>query len=151
SAFQIANIERPSKADQRFQIMVRTEGSEDAVPLRYASQGTLSVLAMFLQIYFYLATLYPDLEHDAARLVRQRAIVIIDEVDAHLHPSWQRAIVPALRDAFPNVQFILSAHSPLVVSGCRAREVAALRRGEGQGFAVEVFEQDFLGWDPADI
>jgi len=38
------------------------------------------------------------------------AIVTIDELDAHLHPSWQRKLVPILRETFPNIQFIVSAH-----------------------------------------
>lgn len=55
-------------------------------------------------------------------------IVLIDEIDAHLHPRWAMRIVPALREAFPQVQFIVSTHNPLILRGLRNNEVALLRR-----------------------
>jgi predicted ATP-binding protein involved in virulence len=63
---------------------------------------------------------------------------LIDEIDAHLHPSWQRAIVPVLRETFPQVQFITSAHSPFVIGECLESEVAVLRKVElQQRFVIE--------------
>lgn len=58
------------------------------------------------------------------------AIVLIDEIDAHLHPRWAMRIVGALRDAFPQVQFIASTHDPLTLRGLRDGEVMLLRRDE---------------------
>jgi hypothetical protein len=58
------------------------------------------------------------------------AIVLIDEIDAHLHPRWTMRIVGALREAFPQVQFIASTHDPLTLRGLRNGEVALLRRSE---------------------
>ncbi|WP_164672451.1 AAA family ATPase, partial [Vibrio cholerae] len=43
-------------------------------------------------------------------------IVLIDEIDLHLHPKWQQTIVQKLENTFPNIQFILSTHSPLVLT-----------------------------------
>jgi predicted ATP-dependent endonuclease of OLD family len=45
------------------------------------------------------------------------ALVLIDEVDAHMHPRWQQVLVRRLKQVFPNVQFIASTHSPLIVGG----------------------------------
>jgi len=58
------------------------------------------------------------------------AIVLVDELDAHLHPSWSMRIVRALREAFPQVQFVASTHDPLVLRGLRNGEVALVRRPE---------------------
>jgi energy-coupling factor transporter ATP-binding protein EcfA2 len=55
-------------------------------------------------------------------------IVLIDEIDAHLHPQWTMRIVGALREAFPQVQFVASTHDPLALRGLRNGEVALLRR-----------------------
>lgn len=44
------------------------------------------------------------------------AIVLIDEIDLHLHPQWQRAVIPRLEKTFPHCQFIVSTHSPQVIS-----------------------------------
>ncbi|MGA3078020.1 MAG: AAA family ATPase [Bryobacteraceae bacterium] len=57
-----------------------------------------------------------------------QAIVLIDEIDLHLHPSLQRALVPRLRKALPKVQFIVTTHSPLVLANFDANEIIALDR-----------------------
>jgi predicted ATP-binding protein involved in virulence len=83
-------------------------------------------------------------------LLKKPAIVFIDEVDAHLHPTWQQRIIGLLRKKFPNVQFVVTAHSPLVVAGCYENEVAVLRKGEN-GFTVEQFEGDFIGYEAKEL
>jgi predicted ATP-binding protein involved in virulence len=55
-----------------------------------------------------------------------RAVVLIDELDLHLHPTWQRALIPALKSTFPNIQFIVTTHSPLVLSGLEPDEIIRL-------------------------
>ncbi len=53
-------------------------------------------------------------------------IILIDEIDLHFHPSWQVQIVKALKATFPNIQFIVTTHSPLVLSGVRKEEIISL-------------------------
>jgi predicted ATPase len=65
--------------------------------------------------------------------IMQPGIVIIDEIDAHLHPSWQRTIGVWFRRHFPNVQFIVSTHSPLI---CQAAEVGSVFRLPQPGAAT---------------
>ena len=128
--------------DDRFRIRVSTEGNEERpVSIQKASQGTLSILAIVGIIYRFLASTHPN---TGEGVVNQRGIVVIDEIDAHLHPAWQQRILQALRDTFPNVQFIVTAHSPLVVAGCKKYEVAVLRR-KNQRFGVEVLPEHFIG------
>ena len=134
-----------------YQIFVRAEGNEDEpLPIQYASQGTLSVLVIFGQIFNFLRTLRPKITGDA--ILQAPGIVLIDEIDAHLHPSWQQKVMGMLTRHFPNVQFIVSAHSPLIVAGCDRKEVAVLRRSStGDRFCVEMLEQDFLGAHAQDL
>ena len=61
-----------------------------------------------------------------------RAVVLIDEIDLHLHPSWQRVILSSLEDVFPAVQFIATTHSPQVVQSMRTNNMIALAMGESQ-------------------
>ena len=133
----------------RFAMDVETDASPGRpISIQHASQGTLSVVAIFGLIYQFLRAVYlstPELE-----LCNQPGIVMIDEVDAHLHPAWQRKIADLLRKHFPRVQFILTAHSPLVVAGCRKGEVAVLRR-EDSNFAIIDFQRDFVGATPEEI
>lgn len=53
-------------------------------------------------------------------------IVLIDEIDLHLHPRWQREVIPRLESAFPNVQFIVTTHSPQVLSGLHPDSIIIL-------------------------
>jgi predicted ATP-binding protein involved in virulence len=55
-----------------------------------------------------------------------RGVVIIDEIEQHLHPAWQRTIIPNLRRTFPNIQFILTTHSPQVLSNVPRENVFVL-------------------------
>jgi ABC-type cobalamin/Fe3+-siderophores transport system ATPase subunit len=145
--FQFRSIEPIGNA--RFSIEVETDASPGKpVPLQRASQGTLSVVAIFALIYQFLKAAHASVS--GAALCQQPAIVIIDEVDAHLHPEWQRKIIEMLRKRFPNVQFILTAHSPLVVAGCRSGEVALLRR-ENTSFQLVDLQRDFVGTAPEEI
>jgi predicted ATP-binding protein involved in virulence/GTPase SAR1 family protein len=132
----------------RFKIEVITEGNENPITIQNASQGTLSILAIVGLVYSYLKAIFPTVPEQ--KLCQQRAIVLIDELDAHLHPVWQQKITGILRENFPNIQFIVTAHSPLVVAGCREGEVSVLRKGK-DGFIIEQFEHDFIGYQAREL
>jgi tetratricopeptide (TPR) repeat protein/energy-coupling factor transporter ATP-binding protein EcfA2 len=133
----------------RFSIEVLTDASPGKpISFQHASQGTLSVVAIFALIYQFLKAVHTDVSE--ADLCNQTGIVIVDEVDAHLHPAWQRRIVELLRKRFPKIQFVLTAHSPLVVAGCRHGEVAVLRRNNSN-FEIKHIPRDFAGVSPEEI
>ena len=139
--FRFTTINRKDAAS--FEMLATTEGaSERELPLQKASQGTLSIIAIVGLIYRYLEAVHPSVAK--SEVAKQRAVVVIDEIDAHLHPSWQQQIMPLFRDSFPNVQFIVTAHSPLVVAGALEKEVAVLRK-EGNKFRVDVMREHFIG------
>ncbi|MCX7206676.1 MAG: AAA family ATPase [Proteobacteria bacterium] len=76
------------------------------------SQGEKSLMALVGDIARRLAMMNPALENP----LHGEGIVLIDEVDLHLHPKWQRTLISRLTSTFPNCQFILTTHSPLVIS-----------------------------------
>jgi predicted ATP-binding protein involved in virulence len=76
------------------------------------SQGEKSMMALVGDIARRLAMMNPALENPLEGL----GIVLIDEIDLHLHPNWQRTIVANLEKTFPNCQFVLTTHSPIVIS-----------------------------------
>ncbi|MCP4405731.1 MAG: AAA family ATPase [bacterium] len=150
SEFEFAGVDTFASAE--FGLNVLTEGNSTALPIQKASQGVLSVVAMFGLIYNFLK--YHDKKSSTAdqkKVAEKSAIVFIDEVDAHLHPVWQQKILQLLRTTFPKVQFVVTAHSPLIVAGCLEGEVAVLRKTRNNKFGVYRFEHDFIGWDPEDI
>jgi predicted ATP-binding protein involved in virulence len=83
-----------------------------AVPVRQLSDGERGTLALVLELTRRLAQANPGLADPAAEA---GAVVLIDEIDLHLHPKWQRQIVHKLRAAFPRCQFIATTHSPQVI------------------------------------
>ena len=76
------------------------------------SQGEKSLMALVGDIARRLAMMNPALENPLAG----DGIVLIDEIDLHLHPTWQRRVIECLSQTFPNCQFVLTTHSPLVIS-----------------------------------
>lgn len=72
-------------------------------------------------------------------------IVIIDEIEQHLHPRWQINIMRLLQESFPKIQFIASTHSPLVASGCEYCKVISIKRGHAEE------NKNVYGWLPEDV
>ena len=90
------------------------------------SQGEKSLMALVGDIARRLAMMNPALDDP----LQGDGIILIDEVDMHLHPSWQRNLVPRFTATFPNCQIILSTHSPLVISDQKGILVYLLSDGE---------------------
>ncbi|MEI7064214.1 AAA family ATPase [Dickeya chrysanthemi] len=90
------------------------------------SQGEKSLMALVGDIARRLAIMNPALDNP----LHGQGIVLIDEVDMHLHPSWQRSIIERLTTTFPHCQFILTTHSPLVISDYKDVLVYSLDNGE---------------------
>lgn len=94
------------------------------LPFQYLSDGVRNMLAMVADIAFRCAVLNPQLKSDAAR--QTEGIVLIDELDLHLHPSWQKRVVSNLKNAFPNLQFITTTHSPLILGSAQDRIITVV-------------------------
>lgn len=78
------------------------------------SDGLRNMVAMVADIAYRAVLLNPHLNENAA--IQTPGIVLIDEVDMHLHPRWQQTVVADLSKAFPNIQFIVTTHSPQVLT-----------------------------------
>lgn len=89
------------------------------------SDGIRSVLAMIGDIAYRCIKLNPHLGLEAAR--QTRGVVLIDEVDMHLHPRWQQVVLCQLMDAFPSIQFIVTTHSPQVLTTVNRDHIRVLQ------------------------
>ena len=123
------------------------ETPDGLVPLNVLSQGTQSLVQWLTRLLIDLAEYY-DYPED---IEKKSGILIIDEIDAHLHPSWQRRIIPALTKHFPNLQIFCSTHSPLMLAGLKAGQVQLLNRDEKGKVTVSRNEQDIVGWSADEI
>lgn len=91
---------------------------------RELSDGYRLMLAMIADIALRCVSLNPHL--GAAALKETSGIVLIDEIDLHLHPNWQRRVIGDLRRVFPRIQFFLTTHSPFIVQSLQSNEVFPL-------------------------
>ena len=85
------------------------------------SDGYRNMLSMVADIAYRMALLNPQFLGEVTK--KTSGVVLIDEIDLHLHPAWQRHIVSALKEIFPKVQFIVSTHAPSVISSVPKEEI----------------------------
>ena len=113
----------------RFSVSVTAgEGRMEVLELDQLSDGQRAVLALAADLAWRMARANPHLDNPLS----SEAIVLIDEVELHLHPSWQQRILNDLRRTFPHAQFIVSTHSPQVLTTVKPEHVVELARADGR-------------------
>ena len=124
-----------------------SETTDGEVVMNALSKGTTSLVDLVTHLMVGMARYYGD----ATSWQKQPGIFIIDEIDAHLHPSWQRRIIPTLQRHFPNVQIFASTHSPMMVAGLKKGQVHLLKRDETGQVVWSRNERDIIGWTADEI
>ena len=110
--------------DKRTDELIYSDGDE-TLPIRLLSSGFRNLLGMVFDIAYRMAVLNPDLLEDITE--KTPGIVLIDEIDLHLHPNWQWRVIDALKNTFPKVQFIATTHSPIIIASCKEEKLITLR------------------------
>lgn len=117
------------------------------IRLRDLGYGYQSMMAWVLDLVKRMVERYPKSTNPLA----EPAIVLVDEIDLHLHPEWQRKIIAHLTKYFPNTQFIVTAHSPLIVQSAENVNLVMLKK---QGDYVKIEQRPtacYQGWSVEDI
>ena len=113
------------------------------VPLGGLSLGHRTVTAWIVDLAWKLVRRYPE----SAKPLEQPAVVLIDEIDLHVHPRWQRTIMNQLSKHFTNVQFVATTHSPLMITSVSDVNVAVLQQPEaGDHVVIENDPKVVEGW-----
>jgi len=102
--------------------------NENQILLSNLSAGYKVMLALIADMAMRCLTLNEHLGKEAAR--ETTGIVLIDEIDMHLHPLWQRHIVADLMGCFPKIQFITTTHSPFIVQSLHADQIINLQKNQ---------------------
>ncbi|HDY7489080.1 TPA: AAA family ATPase [Vibrio vulnificus] len=110
------------------QQLVMKHDDHGYVPLSQLSDGLRNMVVMISDIAFRCYKLNPHLGCKAAKMAE--GIVLIDEVDMFLHPSWQQRVISALQSAFPSIQFVVTTHSPQVLTTVPAECIRIIDNGE---------------------
>lgn len=117
------------------------------VRLKDLGYGYQSMMGWVLDLVRRMVERYPSVE----KPLEQPAIVLVDEIDLHLHPEWQRKIIAHLTKYFPKTQFIVTAHSPLIVQSAERVNVVLLKK-EGDHVTIEQPTiKNFRGWTVDEI
>ncbi len=128
----VENIEyiiRPSDSEMESDLYLtfkQEDGSSKVIGFEYLSDGQKMFVTILADLTMRCLLLNPQMSREANET---SGVVLIDEVDLHLHPSWQRLVIPSLLMAFPNVQFFVTTHSPQVLSEAPRESVFILRNG----------------------
>jgi predicted ATP-binding protein involved in virulence len=108
-------------------VIVDFEGDK-SIPFEHLSDGQRTLLGLFCDIARRAAILNPHFEGEANK--KTNGVVLIDELDLHLHPKWQMNIIKNLRETFPNIQFICTTHSPILLRSIEKEKIIVLENGE---------------------
>ena len=120
---EISNLrfQRPPKP-----LAMLVEKNNTTLNVLQLSQGEKSLFALIADIVRRLVLLNPSLDNP----LEGEGVVLIDEIDLHLHPEWQQKVISALQSTFPNIHFIFSTHSPQVLSTVKSDNIYILENGE---------------------
>ena len=138
------------------QVIISTRYVSDIVALKSAdgtilpfstlSDGYRNVIKIILEIATRMCILNPYLQGDA--LQKTPGVVVIDELDLSLHPTWQKKIIGILKNLFPKIQFICATHSPFIIQSLEDGELITLDRkldSEYAGEGIEDIAEDVMG------
>ncbi len=126
---------------------LKIELNDDRIlPFNALSDGTRNFFAIIADMAYKCVTLNPQLKEKA--LTETEGIVLIDELDLHLHPEWQRKIIEVLRTTFPKIQFVATTHSPFLIQEAGLDQLIILKDSKvekvasGINLSIEDIAQD---------
>lgn len=130
-----------------------THDQRGTLPLSSLSSGIKIAVGLVVDLVSRIARANPRVGAEDL-LQRASGIVLIDEVDLHLHPTWQQRVLPQLRRVFPRIQFIVTTHSPQVLSTVNASEIRIIDGNSvysvdfAAGLRSDIVMAKVLGTDP---
>ena len=116
------------KSDELELVIRYKDGAVSYLPVRLLSDGIRTILNMVADIAYRMAVLNPQL---LGNIVRDTdGIVMIDELDMHLHPSWQQRIMQDLTRIFPKLQFVVTTHAPSILANVHKENIRIIKDNE---------------------
>lgn len=124
-----------------------TDARGNILPLQDMSEGYRAALAMLIDIVRHIVDVYGGKglikQEDGTISVSHPGVVLIDEIDSHLHPDWQREVGFWLKRHFPNIQFIVTTHSPLICQAADAGLIFHMPRPGSNKTPFRLAEEDY--------
>lgn len=118
-----------------------SERGDDVVPFDAMSDGFRAYVGWIADLLYHVN----DAIWTGAKLAELRGIVLVDEVDLHLHPRWQRRVIPLLATVLPRVQFVFTSHSPLVAASLSSANIRRITVDPKGGQRIEPIHDELFG------
>jgi predicted ATP-binding protein involved in virulence len=113
------------------------------VPFPALSDGYRAFLGWIGDLLYHVSMTAPS-----GKMLREnKGIVMVDEIDLHLHPKWQMTVLQTLARELPNIQFIVTSHSPLIVGSLEWMNIIVMKPGAKQSSKAERIEWAVHGLD----
>ncbi len=147
--FYLADLSIKVHLSPRIRVIKNSKDGFESLLLKQLSDGEQRLFSLFVDIARQLTLL-----SKTGHVTKTPALILIDEIDVHLHPKWQRLIVPTLEDLFPICQFIATTHSPFVIQAAREEKVQHLDHELLGGFAdrgIEEIAVKVMGIDDPEV
>ncbi|RYG99667.1 MAG: hypothetical protein EON58_03060 [Alphaproteobacteria bacterium] len=116
------------------------------LPFAALSDGYRGFIAWVTDLVYQIVSVLPDAKtRRNPKITDVRGVVLVDEIDLHLHPIWQRTVVPTLSKAFPNIQFLLTTHSPIIAASLERANIFVAEKDSEMGRRVEPGHESIFG------
>lgn len=117
------------------------EINEVKTPFAALSDGYRAYIGWIADLLYHVCMGAPS----GAKLVDNCGIVMVDEIDLHLHPQWQRSVIPRISEALPNLQFIFTTHSPIVAGSLNRENIFVMETTESGASVVKQYDEQIYG------
>lgn len=125
-----------AKFDIKQQELIMTmKKTNERLPFHVLSDGVRSMFAMVMEMAFRCYLLNPHLKERAP--LETSGVVLIDEIDLHLHPEWQKRVISDLCRTFPKIQFVASTHAPLVIGSLNEGKIFSISNSQVFDFPLQ--------------
>lgn len=118
-----------------------------AAPFSALSDGYRAYIGWIADLLYHVCMGAPPGE----KLINNRGVVLVDEIDLHLHPEWQRVVVSTLAAALPNLQFVFSTHSPIVAGSLQGENIFVMEPSDSGATEVKQFTEPIYGLDAQQV
>jgi predicted ATPase len=151
---QVANLINRLMGKGHYQFIGKMEGGEFVfernglkIPFSALSDGYRAFLGWIGDLLYHVVMTCPR----GKKLVDNRGIVMVDEIDLHLHPTWQMTVLPTLAAELPKIQFIVTSHSPLIVGSLQWMNILLMTPAPRQASQLKRLSEPVHGLDADQI
>jgi predicted ATP-binding protein involved in virulence len=135
----LGQYEKPRMYGNPSELIIYKKDTDIAYKVSQLSDGYRAMLALVLDLARRMAQACGENARTDESILHTPAIVLIDEVELHLHPAWQQTVLNTLMDIFPNTQFIVTTHSPQVLTSVANKHIRVLN--DGRAYTVDAQTQ----------